>query len=148
MKIMKLLLIIVVIVLIVSCVSNNITVAINDSNNNNNVTINHYNDYNETANQIDYNKTIIHVDPSNPVKATITPIDTLSNSNQNNTISNNQNNSIFFNPFNYFTKSSSTTKESSKISLEDYTASGVSSSYPFYVTSSYMKIKAWEFLKG
>jgi len=138
MKIMKLLLIIVVIVLIVKCVSNNITVAINDSNNNNNVTINH----------IDYNKTIIHVDPSNPVRATITPIDTLSNSNQNNTISNNQNNSIFFNPFKYFTKSSSTTKESSKISLEDYTASGVSSSYPFYVTSSYMKIKAWEFLKG
>ena len=31
------------------------------------------------------------------------------NSNQNNIISNNQNNSIFFNPFNYFTKSSSTT---------------------------------------
>jgi hypothetical protein len=147
MKIMKLLLIIVVIVLIEKCVSNTIKVA-NDINDNNNVTINHYNDYNETANQIDYNKTIIHVDPSNPVKATITPIDTLSNSNQNNTISNNQNNSIFFNPFNYFTKSSSTTKESSKMSLEDYTASGVSSSYPFYVTSSYMKIKAWEFLKG
>ena len=36
----------------------------------------------------------------------------------------------------------------SEISLEDYTASGVSSSHPFYVTNSFMKIKAWDFLKG
>ena len=69
----SILLLILILVLIVKCNSINITINNNNNNNNNNETINH----------IDYNKTIIHVDPSNPVRATITPIDSASNYNSN-----------------------------------------------------------------
>jgi len=117
-------------------------------------------DNNTTINQIDYNITtyIDETDPKTWVNITITAIDLFSNNytsnfnndNSNNIITSNKNNSIFSNIYNYFRKSSSSSSitASSKISLEDYIPSNVDSNYPFYVTNSYMKLKAWDFLKG
>ena len=136
---------ILIIFLVVNYDRNTITVA-NDINDNNNVTINHHNDYNETLDHFDYNKTIIHVHPSKPVRATITSTD----SNNNNMKSNNRHNSTLTNIYNYFTKSSSSISKTSsaQIMLEDYTPSGTDSTYPFYNSGDYMRLKAWEFLKG